>query len=177
MRSMSPHNRSLQPNSQLGQRDIAFPEGPMGPTRSNQPDIQTLNSIENKLTKFELDFARVTKALFNKNTPTQIRQTPYNVTINVQGGLQLLLPANPNRVSFIVCAFQQLGGPLYFTYDKQPHALIGLTPGVPYQESFGGVSVNEIWVGSQAAGDVGGIIFAYEGLPAIESLQNGVTQF
>jgi len=88
--------------------------------------------------------------------PPQLVQGSFLIQIKQFGtaGAQLLIPKNPNRLSFLVANFWQ-ANLLMFSFDQPIGAAIGagsagIGAGIPigcqYQEQNGLVSINDIWV-------------------------------
>lgn len=117
----------------------------------------------------------IIRRLVAYNVPPQVAQHAMIAQIAVRGpaGAVELLPKNPDRVSMIVANFGVPGDTIVMTFDAP--ALAGtVLPGIPiaaqgtYQESNGSVSVNSVWVGTNAAAPTLPIlVLAYEGMLSI----------
>lgn len=146
---------------------------------NDQPDMQGQNALRNRMRGHMVSFEKVIEYLDNKNMPPQLRQTPYvaqGVSVNKP---TLLIPANPNRMSFIAAIINGLpvDGQAYFSYGYPiKDGSTGNYIGVPiafagtgfFQEGNGTVSIDDIyvfWSGSVATT----IWLGYEGLLAVES--------
>lgn len=109
-----------------------------------------------------------------KNLPPGVRNTPYLVSVAPGQGPQLLLPANPRRMAFLVSNPNSSGGGS-FSYGPHPTVDVAGDPlGVPlgdpgfYQEANGTVSLDDIYVwGSDGVHTF--TFVAYEGVLAFET--------
>lgn len=126
---------------------------------SEQTTIQRLMDI---VDRNMIPIDRVIGELDSRNVPTQLEQAPFVVQITAAGPMnaQLLIPRNPNRMSFTISNFMGMltANSLCFSYDApiQLAAALALCTPVPppsYQEFSGGVSASSIWVWSQSAAD------------------------
>jgi hypothetical protein len=140
-----------------------------------QPDMGAKAALRESMQGNMVPFQEVEKSLFDRNSPAQTRQTPYCVKFVAKNQPFLLIPANPDRQSFLISVGSDLSDVLW-SYDypiSGGGTLLGcVLSGAPFQETNGLVSINDIYIWTTSDGDVGKFALGYEGILAVESLQH-----
>lgn len=160
--------------------------GPRSHPVQNRPSYQPDEvSIKNVTRGQNVPFDEIVSILDSRNVPPQLRQTPY-AQLNVPNDTPvILIPANPNRMSFIVAATTGIsGGLLWFSYGFPVRDINGALIGIPisndtpgfFQEGNGTVSIDDIYVFVTENDEGSNVNFmGYEGVLAIESHMSNQT--
>lgn len=157
-----------------------------GPRASIQPDMSQGEYLRRDFENNDIPFEDVIRLLDAKNLPPQIRQTPYSTMFTASNQTVLLIPSNPNRMSFTVAIIDTNSIPsqdlVMFSYGPPVPGFqvnnIGF--GVPiavnssFSEGNGTVSIDDIYV---IVGNLTHnlLVVGYEGLLAIESHSHNQT--
>lgn len=153
-----------------------------GPSRSFQPDIASENVVSRGSQQRQVSFTDVIKYLDSRNVPPQLRQTPYVVKIAALNTPYLLIPANPNRMSFNVIGSGADASFAFVSYNYPLKSSAGNYMGFPvsnsqnFSEGNGTVSIDDIYITAIDEGLAGSSFLAYEGVLAIESHLHMQTQ-
>lgn len=138
---------------------------------SVQPDETQLGLQRRGAASGHVGFNDVLRYLNAKNVPPQLRQTPYIAKLDAIGQPKLLIPANPNRMSFIVS--YNGSDQIVFSYNFPVGIVNGLgitvVTGSFFQEGNGTVSIDDIYVYTNNMADLDTPILGYEGVLAVES--------
>lgn len=172
--------------------------GRLGPFRFSQQNFERQNNIAPYDPKFQADqdqfaaeragiaarsepFTDVIQGLRSSNAPSQVRNTPYTVILTAPFVPKMIIPANPNRVSWLLTSrvFQNTMEWTYnFPVGNIGVAMIGnaLPAGGVFQENGGSVSVDEIWVFVTDSTSLPQTVLAYEGVLSVSSSNNNQTR-
>lgn len=154
---------------------------PSGSWANDQPDMMDKSAFVERMRGKMVPFDDVIRYLDNKNVPPQLREVSY-VQYNIgNNDVRLILPANPNRMGFILAQPQTantatlLASMSYGFPNKDNN---GNFIGIPFanggtgtfQEGNGTVSIDDIYVFCNGLdAEVTISILAYEGVLAVES--------
>lgn len=144
---------------------------------NNQPDESSLSHLRGEMRGRMRSFDQVVKEVDARNIPPQLRQTPYlSPVMTVDNQPYLLIPSNPNRMSFLVSAPFNNGGIYFFSYGYPVKSGANYV-GVPianaasgfFQEGNGTVSIDDIYVFFNGNAGSNAAFIGYEGVLAVES--------
>jgi hypothetical protein len=150
-----------------------------GRQRANvSPEAQQFAALARQFAHGNIPLDEVVAQLDNRNVPPQLKQVPFSVTLaSASDTPKLLIKENKNRMGFLLAYTDTAltGGVVLFSYGGRPAPNVGipLVDGVPYGESNGTVSINDIYiypfnVGANPA-TYPLTVIGYEGTLAIES--------
>jgi hypothetical protein len=144
---------------------------------SMQPDESQFSALRRGIRTGDVPFEQVVAYLNAHNLPPQLRQTPYVKVVTTTAPI-LLIPANPNRMSFVIGAISaDANAQPLFGYNAPLQANFGglNNVGIPfgintsYQEGNGTVSIDDIYLMLDATPQSAVCFIGYEGVLAIES--------
>jgi hypothetical protein len=146
---------------------------PSSSSRGGGPDQVALFHTRRGAQAREIPLSEVIRALDQANVPPQLRQVPFAKTITASNTPTLLIPANPNRMSWSIGNVLQT--PMFFSYNAPGNFQVGFPIGLPlppdsiFQEGNGTVSVDDIYVWYGDASALPAIVLGFEGTLAVES--------
>lgn len=131
--------------------------------------------LRRKMARRRVSLERGIASLDLKNVPPQCHLATYTGQL-ITNIPQLLIPANPTRMSIIAAVSSNFSGTAFLSYGY-PVSNLGPTPlGIPFysddffEELNGTTSIDDIWVWTNTGGGTSTVpVIGYEGILAIES--------